>query len=115
MSYEHIRFEMQESVAWITIDRAKAFNALNIKAMQELFEIANRISTDSTVRAAVLTGAGDKAFCAGGDVAGFAADPQDLQRLLNEMTAYLHSAVSRFARMNAPLIAAVNGVAAGQA
>ena len=60
-----------------------------------------------------LAGAGDKAFCAGGDVAGFAEDPEKVQVLLKEMTAYLHMAISRFARMNAPLIARVNGVAAG--
>lgn len=113
MEYEHIRFEIRHQVAWITIDRPTAFNALNLKAMQELFHIANRCGSDTDVRAAVLTGAGDKAFCAGGDVAAFAADPDGVQMLLKEMTAYLHTAISRFARMNAPLIAAVNGVAAG--
>lgn len=113
MTYEHIALEMRGPVAWLTINRPEAYNALNLKAMQELFDVANRIGSDARVRAAVLTGAGDKAFCAGGDVAAFAADPDDVQRLLKEMTAYLHSAVSRFAWMDAPLIAAINGVAAG--
>jgi len=113
MSEPLIQLDQQEGVAWITINRPQAFNALNLPAMQELFEIANRISSDASVRCAVLTGAGEKAFCAGGDVAGFAADPDDIQRLLKEMTAYLHSAVSRLAWMDAPLIGAINGVAAG--
>ncbi|MFK7965181.1 MAG: enoyl-CoA hydratase/isomerase family protein [Burkholderiaceae bacterium] len=113
MSEPLIQLDQQDGIAWITINRPKAFNALNLPAMQALFEIANRISSDSSVRCAVLTGAGDKAFCAGGDVAGFAADPDDVQRLLKEMTAYLHNAVSRLAWMDAPLIGAVNGVAAG--
>jgi len=113
MSEPLIQLDQQEGVAWITINRPKAFNALNLQAMQELFDIANRISSDPTVRCAVLTGAGDKAFCAGGDVAGFAANSDDIARLLKEMTAYLHSAVSRLAWMDAPLIGAINGVAAG--
>ncbi len=113
MSEPLIQLDTQDSVAWITINRPKAFNALNLPAMQELFEIANRISSDRTVRCAVLTGAGDKAYCAGGDVAGFASNADDIERLLKEMTAYLHSAISRFAWMDAPLIGAINGVAAG--
>ncbi len=113
MSDTLIQLEQHDAVAWITINRPKAFNALNLQAMQELFEIANRISSDSSVRCAVLTGAGDKAFCAGGDVASFAQDPDNVQPLLKEMTAYLHNAVSRLAWMDAPLIGAINGVAAG--
>ncbi|MEZ5658036.1 MAG: enoyl-CoA hydratase/isomerase family protein [Burkholderiaceae bacterium] len=113
MPYELVEFDVRNNVAWITIDRAKSFNALNLKAMQELFDIANRCGNDPAVRAAVLTGRGDKAFCAGGDVASFAADPEGVQVLINEMTAYLHTAIARFARMPAPLIAAINGVAAG--
>lgn len=113
MTDKLIELERDDGVAWITINRPKAFNALNLPAMQQLFDIANRISSDKTVRCAVLTGAGDKAYCAGGDVAAFASDPDDVQRLLKEMTAYLHNAVSRLAWMDAPLIGMINGVAAG--
>lgn len=113
MDYELIDFDVRNHVAHITINREKSFNALNLQAMQELFHIANRCGSDKGVRAAILSGSGNKAFCAGGDVAAFADDPDKVQVLLKEMTAYLHMAVSRFARMNAPLIAKVNGVAAG--
>ena len=113
MEYEHIDFRIETGVAWITIDRPAAFNALNLRAMQELLHIANRCGSDRAVRAAVLTGRGDKAFCAGGDVAAFAADPDGIEVLLKEMTTALHTAVSRFAWMDAPLIGAINGVAAG--
>ena len=113
MTYETLDLSLRDQVAWITLQRPAAFNALNLLCMKELFDVANRISSDRGVRAVVLTGAGEKAFCAGGDVAGFAADPADVQRLLKEMTGYLHSAISRLAWMDAPLIAAVNGVAAG--
>ena len=112
MSYEALDFDVCDRVAWITINRPASFNAMDLKTMQELLHVANRCSTDKTIRCAVITGAGDKAFCAGGDVASFAAN-QDVALLLKEMTTYFHMAVSRFAWMRAPLIAAVNGVAAG--
>ncbi len=113
MPYETLDLTHRDHVAWITLRRPGAFNALNLQCMKELFDVANRISSDRSLRAAVLTGEGEKAFCAGGDVAGFAADPAGVEPLLKEMTGYLHSAISRLAWMNAPLIAAVNGVAAG--
>ncbi len=113
MKYEHLVYEVRENVAWITINRPAAYNALGLQTMKEMLDIANHCSSDSRVRAAVLTGAGTKAFCAGGDIADFRLEPDVLSVRLKEMTANLHMAVSRFAWMNAPLIAAVNGVAAG--
>ncbi|MGB7182184.1 MAG: enoyl-CoA hydratase-related protein [Burkholderiaceae bacterium] len=113
MDYQVLNLEIRNQVAWITINRPKAFNAINLQACKELLDIANRLGSDRQVRAAVLTGAGDQAFCAGGDVAGFAENPDKVELLIKEMTTYLHSAIARLARMNAPLIARVNGVAAG--
>ena len=113
MTYETIHYEVRDSVAWITLNRPAAFNALSLQSMKDLFHIANRLGSDKSVRAAVLTGSGSKAFCAGGDVAAFAADPTTVDVLIKEMTTYLHAAISRFAWMNIPLVAAVNGVAAG--
>lgn len=113
MDYKVLDLQISNGVARITINRPKAFNAIDLTASKELLDIANRLGSDPDVRAAVLTGAGEQAFCAGGDVAGFAADPDNVPVLLKEMTAYLHMAISRLARMNAPLIARVNGVAAG--
>ena len=84
-----------------------------MQASKDLLDVANRCGTDKAVRAAVLTGTGDKAFCAGGDIAEFAGGADKISLLLKEMTTYLHAAVSRFAWMRAPLIGAVNGVAAG--
>jgi 2-(1,2-epoxy-1,2-dihydrophenyl)acetyl-CoA isomerase len=113
MSYEFFDYGVHEHVARITINRPKSYNAIHLASCQELFDIANRCSSDKSVRAVVLTGSGDKAFCAGGDVAAFAADPDGVAVLLKQMTGYLHMAISRLAWMDAPLLAAVNGVAAG--
>ncbi len=113
MSYQSLDFDIQDGIAWITINRPKSYNAIDLHAVKELLDVANRISSDDKVRAAVLTGAGDRAFCAGGDVASFVENQDDIGFFLKEMTTYLHMAVSRFAWMKAPLIASVNGVAAG--
>jgi len=107
-----LNFELDQGVARITINRPAQFNALDLEAMKELLALATRCSADNRVRAVVLTGASDRAFCAGGDVGAFAA-ADNVQQLLAEMTANFHLAISRFAWMRAPLIAAVNGVAAG--
>ncbi len=113
MSYETIEFEMRGAVAWVTLNRPKSFNALDLTMAKELCDLSIRLGGDKSVRCVVMTGKGDAAYCAGGDVPSFAADVENLPTLLKEMTTYLHMAISRFAWMRAPMIAAVNGVAAG--
>ncbi len=113
MKYEVFDFDIRDNVAWITFNRPASLNAMNRQMMIELHDIANRCMTDKAVRAAVLTGSGERAFCAGGDVLGFHADQDGISRGVFEGTTLLHAAASRFAWMKAPLIAAVNGVAAG--
>ncbi len=113
MAYETLTYDVRDAVAWITFNRPERFNAMSPLLVRELCDVATRCSSDKAVRAAVLTGAGDQAFCAGGDVSEFAKRLDDVDLLVKEMTTYLHAAVSRFAWMRAPLIGAVNGVAAG--
>jgi 2-(1,2-epoxy-1,2-dihydrophenyl)acetyl-CoA isomerase len=67
---------------------------------------------DTSIRCVVLTGAG-RMFCVGGDLGVFVSSGENLPALLDELTAYLHSAISRFARMNKPLLTSINGAAAG--
>jgi 2-(1,2-epoxy-1,2-dihydrophenyl)acetyl-CoA isomerase len=112
MDYKSMRFEIRDSVAWITINRPEAYNAIDSHATKEFYDIANRCSVDRSVRAVVMTGAGERAFCAGGDVAEFART-DNMELLVRKMTGDLHTAVSRLAWLRAPVIAAVNGVAAG--
>lgn len=113
MSYTTLAVEKRDNVAWITLNRPDSFNALDKDMARELCDVANRCSSDRHLRAAVLTGQGEQAFCAGGDVAVFGRHLDDLELLVKEITTSLHAAISRFARMRAPLIGAVNGVAAG--
>lgn len=113
MSYQSLDFDVHEGIAWIMINRPQSYNAIDLHAVKELLDVANRCSSDPSIRCAVITGSGEKAFCAGGDVSSFAEHHDDIGLFLKEMTTYLHMAVSRFAWMRAPLVASVNGVAAG--
>ena len=75
-------------------------------------DLAIRCEGDAAIRCVVLTGAG-KLFCGGGDVAAFAGAGDALPEFLREITAYLHAAIAVFARMDKPLVTAVNGSTAG--
>ena len=63
-----ITFERHEAVAFITINRPDAMNALDFAANDEVIEVWKRVRDDAAIRAAVITGAGDRAFCAGADL-----------------------------------------------
>jgi 2-(1,2-epoxy-1,2-dihydrophenyl)acetyl-CoA isomerase len=112
MSYEQILFDVEGAVARITLNRPKAANGIDIAMARELMLAAIECDERPDVRAVVLTGAG-KMFCAGGDLKSFSAYGDELSARLKEITTYLHAASSRFARMDAPLVVAVNGMAAG--
>jgi 2-(1,2-epoxy-1,2-dihydrophenyl)acetyl-CoA isomerase len=114
MDYTTIRFEVHDQIATIRLNRPDNANALNIDMSRELMQAAIRCSEDAAIRAVLLTGTG-RMFCAGGDLKSFAAYGRGapLAEHLKEVTIYLHSAVSRFLRMDPPLIGVINGVAAG--
>jgi 2-(1,2-epoxy-1,2-dihydrophenyl)acetyl-CoA isomerase len=112
MSHDCLTMTLQDGVAEITLNRPEAGNALDLTLAQELDAAARCCEEDAAVRAVVLTGAGSM-FCAGGDLRSFAAAGADIGPLLTELTDALHAALVRFARMRAPVVAAVNGAAAG--
>ena len=63
-----VRYENRGAVAWITIDRPEARNALSTEVLQGLIIALQRAAEDASARVVVLTGAGERAFCAGGDL-----------------------------------------------
>jgi 2-(1,2-epoxy-1,2-dihydrophenyl)acetyl-CoA isomerase len=105
-------FERLGAVARITLDRPQVGNAIDIPMAREFMERAIECDEDDSIRCVLVTGNG-RLFCAGGDVAAFHGAGDQLPAFLKEITAYLHSAVSRFARMNKPLVTAINGPVAG--
>lgn len=73
-SYELIAYEVADGVATVTLDNPEKRNMLSGQMLSELVAAMKRARDDGEVRAVVLTGAGDKVFCAGADLGGFAAD-----------------------------------------
>lgn len=112
MEYSTLGFEIVNRVARITLNRPDAANSLNAEMARELAHAAIRCSEDRAVRAVILTGAG-RMFSGGGDLKSFAAQGERLPSHLKEVAGNLHAAISRFVRMDAPVIAAVNGSAGG--
>lgn len=114
MKFENVLYEVKDGVARVTLNRPKAANAINLPLGKELAYAAMECDEDPAVRAVLIRAApGSKMFCAGGDLGAFAEAGERTPFLLKELTTYLHAAISRFARLRAPVIAAVNGAAAG--
>jgi enoyl-CoA hydratase len=110
MTLNTLQREITDRVALVTLDRPESLNAINSEMLAELEWTLNELDGDPAVRAVILTGAGEKAFVAGGDI--------------REMASMNSTQAHRFAlrgqrvmlameKMSKPLIAAVNGFALG--
>ena len=112
MTYKTIKFSQRDNIARITLSRPEAANALNFDMGEELYEVARICRDNAAVRAVVLDAEG-KIFCAGGDVMAFAAAGKELPATLRKLLDTFHPAVAILSTINAPVIAGVQGVAAG--
>jgi len=102
---DEVRFEVVDGVGIATIDRPEARNAINAGVIEGLRRAWQRLAEDDTLRVGILTGSGDKAFCAGMDLKVAAATqlrvpPRDMFPVLGDVV-----------KLDKPVIAAVNGVA----
>lgn len=107
-----IKLEIRDHIGWLTFARPDAANSIDPQFARELYTVAHQCATDHDIRAVVITGEG-RFFSAGGDVRHFAEVGDRLPAAILDITDHLHSAIARFAQMDAPVIAAVNGPAAG--
>jgi 2-(1,2-epoxy-1,2-dihydrophenyl)acetyl-CoA isomerase len=105
-----LRVEVDGPVATLTLDRPEALNALTVPVKVALREALESIAVDRDVRAVILTGAG-RAFCAGQDLA--ERDEPDAAPLAVEVRERYNPIIRALRSMGQPVIAAVNGVAAG--
>lgn len=112
MSYSHLQYETKDEVARVTLARPERGNAVNVEMARELAEVVNRIGDDRRARAVLLRGAGAN-FCVGGDVKAFAERGPEVAAYLRSAATEFHLAVSRLARLDLPVVAAVQGAAAG--
>ncbi|OLF06177.1 hypothetical protein BLA60_33125 [Actinophytocola xinjiangensis] len=110
MSYETLDVRIEDRIAWVTLDRPDKLNALTPSSMKELRTVFTELDEDTDVHVAVLRGAGERAFCAGMDVAwseGLTPAERIEQGRLGEKTFAL------IERTSIPVIAAVHGYAVG--
>lgn len=112
MNYETLLMEQRGAVVVVRLNRPERYNALNEAMGRDLLDAAIQVAHDPSVRAVMVTGAG-KAFCSGGDIKGFVAAGDEIPRHADRLTVDLHAAVSKMMRMAKPVVAAVNGPAAG--
>jgi enoyl-CoA hydratase/carnithine racemase len=77
---DEVLYEVSDGVARVTLNRPEQRNALNAELLAGLVDAMKKVRDDEAVRAVVLTGAGDKVFCAGADLGGFAADAPLVQK-----------------------------------
>ena len=110
MAYEFIIYEAQDGVATITINRPKAMNALNPQVLSELDQAIDQIQADDAVKCVVITGAGDKAFVAGADIAAMVQMTALEGRKFSLMG---QDIFFRLEKLDRPVIAAVKGFALG--
>jgi 2-(1,2-epoxy-1,2-dihydrophenyl)acetyl-CoA isomerase len=107
-----IRYDVDAAVATITLDRPDALNALNVELKLALREALERAGKDDAVRAVVLTGAG-RAFCVGQDLGEHAETLAGGDTSMNTVTEHYNPIVAALAELPKPVVAAVNGAAAG--
>ena len=112
MDYTTLLFGVRDNVAHITLNRPEAANSINIEMGKDLMHAALRCDEDPEIRAVLISGAG-KIFSGGGDLKAFSAKGNQLPYHVKEITTYLHAAMSRLTRMDAPVVAAVHGAVAG--
>lgn len=107
--YENIKFEVKDGIAFVTINRPKAMNALNMDVLSELYDAFTKMECMDDVKAVIVTGEG-KAFVAGADIAQMhklnAIEGRNMMRMG-------HRVMNLIENIDKPVIAAVNGFALG--
>lgn len=110
MSDNVILTEKKETILWITINRPEKLNALNASVLDALETTIDMFLNDNSLKGAVLTGAGEKAFVAGADISGFLKGDRNKGSEFAERGQLLFSKIENAPK---PIIAAVNGFALG--
>ncbi len=109
MPRENVLFQVEEEIGLATFNRPAVLNALDARTIDELAEVVGEVERGAA-RALILTGAGEKAFVAGADIAAMAGmSPADARRFAERG----HAVLERLERLPVPTVAAVNGYALG--
>jgi enoyl-CoA hydratase len=109
-NFETIIYEKKNSLAYVTLNRPHALNAYNIKMRDELYQVLGVLKDDPEVRVAIFRGAGERAFCAGADLAEFLTAPSPI---IARQARWERDVWGLFLSITKPLIAAVHGYVLG--
>lgn len=101
-----------ESILEITLNRPEAYNALNLDTIMMLGDALASAATDETIKGIMIIGNG-KAFCSGGDLKWISQQSGDAGSTLHRLAPQFHIAITEIRRMVKPVVAAINGIAAG--
>ncbi|HYX71643.1 MAG TPA: enoyl-CoA hydratase/isomerase family protein, partial [Nitrososphaera sp.] len=103
---KYIQLEPQDDIAILRINRPEALNAMNVDVISELSKIIDIVAADDNIKAVVITGAGERSFCAGADISYMVnIDPMQAERYATSA----QDVINRIDRLEKPVIAAVNG------
>lgn len=109
---DSVELRKDGQITVLSMNRPEAYNAVDLDTAEYLVNCLQSLATDDTVRAVVFSGKG-RAFCAGGDLKWMLRFPQGPSAAVHTLAARAHQAVLEIRRMRKPVIAAVNGIAAG--
>src|SRR6201984_356692 len=110
MNFENIILEKKNAIAYVTVNRPKVLNALNMATMDDLRAAFHEIKNDSNVRVVIMTGAGEKAFIAGADIGELSKHDAVSAK---EYTHRGQSVLNLIENLGKPVIACINGFALG--
>jgi enoyl-CoA hydratase/carnithine racemase len=108
---DELLHEVRDGVAYVTFNRPQARNALTFAMYERLAEICNKANADRTIKAILITGAGDKAFAAGTDISQFRAFDKEQDAL--DYEARIDRVMNAIEKCRVPTIAAIHGACTG--
>ena len=109
-AFETIIYEKRDGIAYITLNRPQALNAVNTKMRDELYEVLPAIDDDPEVMLGIIKGAGERGFCAGADITEFGTVPS---QAIGRQIRWERDLWGQFLSVSKPLIAAMHGFAMG--
>src|SRR5258708_14003842 len=120
--FQTLGYDEQDGIAWVTLNRPEVHNAFNVQMQRDLYDLWRGLRRNDDVRVAVLTGAGDKAFCTGIDrTETMGADSDDREKVVGSGTTPFMfddpglNICPKQCDLWKPVVAAVNGMACGGA